>query len=193
MSPILGIIASSNQSGRAGGPISAFDALATITVPVGGVASVTFAGLPTNIYSHLQIRVLGRSDAASGTSWAYYTFNNDGGANYSTHYISADGSTASAGALTGTGNNTEIRANDFPRADTTTGIFGTAVVDILDAFSTTKYKTVKAFGGVDRNGAGKISQYSGAWYNTAAINTIKITPQTNNWVQFTQISLYGVK
>ena len=170
-----------------------YDALATVTVPSGGVSSITFAGIPQTGYSHLQVRILGRSDGATGNSWAYYTFNNDGGTNYSSHYLQGDGSTASANAQVGSGSNTEIRANDFPRADATTGIFGAAIVDIFDAFSTTKNKTVRALGGNDRNGSGRISLYSGAWYSTAAINSIKVTPQTNNWVQYTQIALYGVK
>jgi molecular chaperone HtpG len=44
MTPILGIIASSFRS--AAGPDGAYDALATVTVPSGGLASITFAAIP---------------------------------------------------------------------------------------------------------------------------------------------------
>jgi hypothetical protein len=54
MSPVLGIIASSNQQGRGGGLVGSYDALAAITVPSGGLSSISFAGIPTG-YRQLQL------------------------------------------------------------------------------------------------------------------------------------------
>ena len=36
-------------------PQGAYDALSTVTVPAGGVATITFAGIP-NTYKHRQLR-----------------------------------------------------------------------------------------------------------------------------------------
>ena len=57
MSPNLGIIATS-ISGHlfTFSLVGNYDALATVTVPSGGLSSITFAGIPTTGYSHLQIR-----------------------------------------------------------------------------------------------------------------------------------------
>ena len=94
---ILGTIASAAKN-FLWEPQGAYDSLATVTVPSGGVASVTFAGIPSG-YKHLQIRALYKvNNTNSGSS--RITYNGDSGNNYSSHYLIGDGSSASAGAVT---------------------------------------------------------------------------------------------
>lgn len=182
--PILGIIASAFRS--AAGPQGAYDALATVTVPSGGAASVTFAGIPTG-YKHLQVRFIARG--ASGGA-IYTQFNGDTGANYSSHNLNGDGSTAVAQAQTSTSTPLIIRNGGI---STTANTFSAGVVDILDYANTTKNKTLRSLAGQDLNGSGLIEFASNAWYNTAAISTITMTHNGSGFTQYSQFGLYGVK
>ena len=183
--PILGIIASSFRS--AAGPDGAYDALATVTVPSGGLASIDFAGIP-NTYKHLQIRTIARSNG-SATNLSL-TFNGDtNNANYyARHILYGDGSTAAAisnQTLTGitTGS---VSAN-------TTSLVAPNIIDLLDYSNTSKNKTLRSLGGHDANGSGFIILGSGLWMNTAAINSVNITCFSGSFTEHTQFSLYGVR
>ena len=186
--PILGTAASQNTRSF----LSSYESIATTTVGSGGSATITFSSIPAT-FTHLQSRGIGRSDAASGLSWMYIRFNGDSGTNYASHYLQGNGTAASAGAITGSGSNTEQRLGDFPRADATSGIFGVGIVDILDYTNTNKYKTTRFLGGVDKNGSGVIDLYSSLWLSTSAVTSITLTPQANNWVQYSSFALYGIK
>jgi hypothetical protein len=93
--PILGIMAS-QISGKLWAPAGAYDALATVTVPSGGAASVSFVGIPTG-YKHLQIRAL--YETVSFADNIGMTLN--GSTTLSRmHYIYGNGSSATAGSST---------------------------------------------------------------------------------------------
>jgi hypothetical protein len=192
MSPILGIWAS-QISGRLWEPAGAYDALATVTVPSGGAASVTFAGIPTG-YKHLQMRYLAQS-AASSTDQMIIRFNSDSSAsNYTTHQLQGNGSAASAYGF-GTGG--------FPGAYLDKGIngsglgasiFSVGVVDLLDYANTSKFKTMRALDGYDANGSGFITLQSALWLNTTAINSLTmVNSGGTNFSQNSQFALYGIK
>jgi hypothetical protein len=185
MTPILGIIASSFRS--AAGPDGAYDALSTITVPSGGLASIIFAGIP-NTYKHLQIRAIAKS--TGGASQGDLTFNSDTGNNYAWHQLYGTGSVAGA-------DNSTSRANIVGAValvnSSITNVFSASIIDILDYANTTKNKTVRHLVGQDENGSGVISLNSGLWQNTSAINTITITARSNSIAQYSQFALYGVK
>jgi hypothetical protein len=169
-------------------PDGAYDALATVTVPSGGLASITFAAIP-NTYKHLQLRVLARN-GNTGTEYnGTIQFNSDTASNYSYHYLVGNGSTASAGAGA-----TQTSALSFqaPGGGAAASIFGVAVIDILDYANISKFKTIRSLNGFDRNGAGSVFMWSGNWRNTSAVNSIVIGLD-NGFVQHSQLSLYGVK
>jgi hypothetical protein len=169
-------------------PVSAFDALSTVTVPSGGLSEIIFAGLPTFGYSHLQIRGIGYASGA-GSNWydAFMQFNSDTGANYAYHALEGDGTSASSGAS----------AN---RSNMIIGYFGGQnvsgmVIDVLDYAATNKNKTVRALTGLNQNNANDrgILLVSNLWNNTSAINSIRIFPSSGTISQYTQFSVYGVK
>lgn len=164
-------------------PTGSYDALATYTVPSGGIATITFAGIP-NTYSHLQIR--GFFSNSSG-SVIRGRFNSDAGNNYSRHYFYGDGSSTAAGA------DANFDYATFGYNAGTTANYSASVVDILDYATTTKNKTVRTLTGSDNNGSGLLVFYSSGWYNTAAINSITITSTGGNFTQYSQFALYGVK
>ena len=183
----VGIYAS-QISGHLWAPEGAYDSLATVTVPSGGVASITFAGIPTG-YKHLQIRAVGKSTTTSDQdlNWRY---NGDTGANYSIHYLLGMGTAAFAA---GAGSNTFIRTNSFLPRSTYTSMYGATVIDILDYSSSSKNKTSRHLTGSDNNGSGQVVFDSGCWYNTAPITSILFYPGSGNFAEYTTIALYGVK
>jgi hypothetical protein len=175
------------------GPFGAYDALATVIVPSGGLASVTFTGIPTG-YKHLQIRSVLINTAGASGNFASMIFNDDSSAVYSWHLISGNGSATATNNLSAT---TAIRLDQGIYSNNSNTSPQITVCDILDYGVTNKYKTTRALDGGDANGAGFASMIGGAWYNFSAINTIKLsslsagTPST--FGQHSHIALYGVK
>jgi hypothetical protein len=165
-----------------------YDALATYTVPAGGVSSITFAGIPTGgQYSHLQLRYIAMF--SSGTAEFELAFNSDTTAgNYARHFLFGDGSSAGAGAATGS----NTRSILYTR-NTSSTTPGASVLDILDYASSIKNKTLRALNGQDYNGSGAVALISGLWINTSAINSITLQPTAGNISQYSQFSLYGVR
>jgi hypothetical protein len=190
--PILGIIASSFRS-AGGGPEGAYDALATVTVPSGGVASVTFAGIPTG-YKHLQIRILGRTTATGNRTHTFLQFNGDTTSNYRWHGLAASPTGVSgeeAGSLVSA---IRLGSSNLPMGDASANMFGVSIADILDYANVNKNKVTRAIAGQDQNNANsRISFVSGLWLNTAAITSIKVYPDGANWAEFSSIALYGVR
>lgn len=180
--PILGIIASSFRS--AAGPEGAYDALATVTVPSGGAASITFAGIPSG-YKHLQIRF--SANNASNQN-IFLRFNGDATTNYARHFLYGDGSSAASGAVS-----SDVNLS-IGYTSTTANIFGAGVVDVLDYTSTSKNKTIRSLAGYDANGSGLSVLYSGVWFKTPeAITSMSIFAGAGNINQYSSFALFGVK
>ena len=159
-------------------PDGAFDSLATVTVPSGGLASITFAGIP-NTYKHLQIRA---SVGASGEIQAFV--NGDTTAtNYYRHVLYGQGSSA----LSDSSQSYGLYPAFLPS-------LGSFVQDILDYGNTSKNKTTRSLWGYDANGSGYVGLYSGLWINTNAINSITYSVVGgSNFPQHSRFSLYGIK
>ena len=191
MSPILGIYAS-QISGHLFTLAGNYDSLATVTVPSGGLSSITFDGIPTTGYSHLQIRQIARTTVASTVVGGNgIRFNSDTASNYATHQLIGNGASADAFAYV-PDNYIYYSLNTGSSAGS--NIFGVAVIDILDYSSTSKFKTVRTLAGADLNGSGQVGIRSGLWRSTSAINTITIDARdSSSFVEYSQFALYGVK
>ena len=189
--PILGIMASSRPAFEL---VGSYDSLATVTVPSGGAASISFAGIPSG-YKHLQLRMMTKNTGAfAGTLDSWMTFNSDSGSNYSFHILQGDGAAAASAAGT---SQTRVRIpNQSPGANSTANTFGAAVIDILDYASTNKNKTVRSLYGANDNTTNteyRIFLHSGLWYATpTAITSITIVPETANFAEYSSFALYGV-
>lgn len=179
--PILGIMASA-MSANLWQPAGAYDSLATITVPSGGAASITFSGIP-GTYKHLQIRAIGKGATAGGRQ-ILFQFNGDTGSNYNSHHIYGDGASAVAQAK-GTSTNGWVSYWDSSQ-------FGVAVMDILDYANTNKNKTTRTLGGYDANGSGFVLLRSGLWMNTGAITSVSLFTDSGNFTEHSQFALYGI-
>lgn len=191
MSPILGIWAS-QISGRLWEPQGAFDALSTVTVPAGGVASITFAGIPQG-YKHLQIRFISRSTNTSfqqiGISMQ---LNADTAANYSRHGIFGDGNTAGATAAGVSVTSFQVGQSASSINNPSNSSFGAGIVDILDYTNINKFTTVRSLTGSDINGAGTMMFFSGNYRSTSAITSINLF-ETSSFAQHSQFTLYGIR
>jgi hypothetical protein len=192
MTPLLTGVFASQISGHLNTftPTGSYDALATYTVPSGGLSSIEFSGIP-NTYSHLQIRGIARTSRASVEDVLKVQFNGDTASNYSWHNLAGYGSGVEANASTG---QPEMRLGWIAANSTGASINGAVVIDVLDYLSTSKNKTCRSLTGYDYNGGGQMIMASGLWFKTPeAITSIKITPAFSTFQQFSQFSLYGVK
>jgi hypothetical protein len=194
MTPVLGIIASSNQQGRAAGPVSAYEPLAVATVPSGGVASITFGSIPQT-YTHLQIRVFAQTNRATyGRDAIKINVNSDTGNNYSWHEVFGDGSGAFTNAFS------SVALGQLAEVGTGVGsTFGVAVIDLLDYANTSKYKTIRSLFGGDHNGTiagfgGTVGIYSTLWQSTTALSSVTLAPVNGSqFNQYSSFALYGIK
>jgi hypothetical protein len=196
MSPILkGVVASQISGHLYAGPEGAFDALGSVTAPSGGLSSITFAGIPSG-YKHLQIRGIIRSDKSADTNADLYMyFNGDTStANYTRHYLRGNGTAASA---YGSGAGVFPVVGEAPGASSPASVFGTTIIDVLDYARIDRYKSVRTLHGDSQNaGTTQSNVYltSSMWLNTNAITSLTFTLQAStNFVQYSQLALYGVK
>ena len=181
MSPILGIWASQNYPRIT----NSYESIATFS-GTGSSGIITFSSIPST-YKHLQIRFIARS-TGSAASYLAITLNSTT-TNYYGHYLAGSGTSASAGP-TGVTNQME-----FYQAigNSTSSSFGAGILDILDYTDTNKNTTVRGLTGTDFNGSGSILLGSNAWFNTAAVTSIKIEANQGSYVTGSQFALYGIK
>lgn len=168
-----------------------YDALSTVTVPSGGLSSITFAGIPTTGYTHLQIRAISKTNRTSATVDSLkIQFNGDTATNYAYHELIGDGASALSDSVT----SNAYAAIARTAGNANTSFFGGFTCDILDYANTNKYKTVRTLSGVDLNGSGAVFFNSGLWRSTSAITSILIAPETGTlFSQYSSFALYGVK
>lgn len=186
MAPILGIYASSNYQ-RVTPDSGAMFPIAMANVGSAGAAYVEFTSIP-NTYKHLQLRMSVKADATTnGTPTLVY--NNDTSSVYTYHHLVGNGSSLasySPGANYG--------GTWFINGGQSADQYAAYVTDILDYTSNTKAKTIRTLAGFDNNGSGSIYLVSQAYINTSsAISSLKLTVQSGNISQFSQVALYGIK
>jgi hypothetical protein len=184
----LGILSS------AGGGFGTYELIQT-QILTSNAATVTLDSLGTyaTTYKHLQIRATVRdSFTGSDTARLGMKFNGDSSSNYAFHGLFARGA-----SLIGYGNANEsiIRiAQDTPTATfVTANVFSGIVIDILDPFSSTKFKTVRSLSGFSAN-ANLIGLASGLWRNTAATDSITLSSLGGtSLLSGSRFSLYGIR
>lgn len=174
-------------------PTTDFESIATSTVGSGGTTTITFSSIPST-FQHLQIRSIQKATNTynQGLSTRIRLGNGsaDTGNNYSWHGLGGNGTSVAANNL---GTTTNFINMTGTAGDSTGGqLFGGLVIDILDYANSSKYKTVRALGGVDMNGSGSIYLSSGLWMNSAVVDTIALTTE-GNFSQYTHFALYGIR
>lgn len=166
-------------TGSGGGSLSSYESIATAT-GTGSSGTITFSSIPSG-FKHLQIRVSANTGTAPAVT---IRFNSDTGTNYTNHAIYGDGATAGALGTASTSSTTV--------ANLTASYYGVAIIDLLDPFSTSKYKTIRSFLGYDANGSGAVYIRSGVWMSTSAVTRIDIAA-SDNFTTASTFALYGIK
>ena len=169
-----------------------FESIATTTVGSGGASTIDFTSISSS-YTHLQIRMLVRTNRADTGDTIWIRCNSDTGSNYTAHILWGDG--ASVGAQANyTNDRMYLQYYGIPGNNATASVFGVCVLDLLDYANTNKYKTVRMLSGQDRNGAGDVELNSGLWMSTSAVSSITISPRYGTgFVQYSSFALYGIK
>jgi hypothetical protein len=184
---LLNTILGSLSSGVAAST-SSYESIASYTAS-GGESSFTFSSVPAT-YVSLELRCLSRR--STGVSHVVaLRFNADSGNNYWWHLLEGNGSTVTASSVGSAAN----RAQTFwPNPSVNlAGQFGAGIISIHDYASTTKYKTVRTFGGGDANGTGLVNLSSGLWSSTSAINEVYVYFLGDTVVAGSTFALYGIK
>jgi len=141
-----------------------------------GSNAITFSNIPQT-FTHLQLKVYGRSTWTGGSSSnVYVTVNgNSTTTNYAAHALYGTGSSAAAQAFTSSsGIGYYVAYWAFPTATASANIFGSLVMDIFDYTNTSKNKVAKMLYGNDRNGSGVVGVGSSLFMQTGAITSLTI-------------------
>ena len=160
------------------------------TVLTSSASSVTFSGLDAySDYKHLQIRAtMNNTQSSNDQTDLVVRFNSDTGDNYSRHALAAEGA-----SVYSTGN-ANISLATVPKSvsRSSLGVWAGMVLDILDFSNTSKNTTIRALAGA-ANTSSAISLSSSAWYNTNAVTSIYLAPESADFRTGSRFSLYGVK
>ena len=181
----LGILSAAG----AGGAVASDYELIETYILGSSQSSITFSSLGTysSTYKHLQIRAVARSVRAATDDQITLKLNGDSGSNYS--WIRLLG-TDSAVSTTSAQNVSTPQLGAIPADTSTASMFGALVVDFLDAYSTTKNKSVRSLNGF----AGAwIALHSILYSSTSSLTSIEVIGQNGNLAIGTRVSLYGLK
>jgi len=164
-----------------------FTKIASVTVGAGGAASIDFTSIPST-YTDLVIKWSLRNTLTSFELRIQYNGVTSG---YSSKRIYGDG--------TGVGSNTDTSVNGLfpPGQDNgtyTANTFSNGEIYIPN-YASSNYKSSSSDTVSENNAttAQSMSMDAGIWTNTAAITSIKIAPYSNNFVQYSTATLYGIK
>lgn len=167
------------------------------TVIVSGTATsgIAFENLAqyAGIYRHLKIVLTARSGTGSGSA-ADMRINGNSGDNYTTHFLIGNGSSVTSSAATTIGTATRAIVDIFNISPNTSEGWHAAEIDILDAFSTTKNKTVRKLGGRLANDQGitLVELISGCYRSLDIVSSISLYSRGTTLSAGSRFSLYGV-
>lgn len=174
----------------AGGAAGSYELIESVILG-SDTTSVTFSSIPTSTYKHLQLRATMRSSRSAATDSLRMRLNGDAGTNYAAHRLVGNGSTVSSAASIGD-NIWDIDA--FPGNTDTSGSFGLFIMDIIDAFNTSKNTTIRHYAARIGSANQLIRLTSGLWLSTAAVTSISLDQNVGpNWITGSRFSLYGIK
>jgi hypothetical protein len=191
----LGIFSAAGAGG--GGAFSSDYELISSTILTTTQGSISFdVSTLASTYRHLQLRVVPKTNenvVISGLRMRLGSPSVDSGTNYAAHQLFGNNNAVSQ---TGNPNETWMFAGTSAGANAASNAFHASVIDILDAFSSTKFKTMKALYGHPESTAANsvVGLNSGLWRNTATIQTIEMLSTGGaSFVSGSRFSLYGIR
>jgi hypothetical protein len=157
-------------------------------VPIAQTPSGSFLNIPQT-YQDLMIVCNIRGTHNSTIEYYGLQFNANT-ANYSTTFISGNGSTASSSRWA---NMTYSSQNVIAAAQNTSGVFSSSIYHIIDYKNSSNFKTVLSRNVNDLNGSGNTDLSISLWRNTAPITRIDIAMANFAAVSGSTFTLYGIK
>lgn len=164
--------------------------IAKATVGTGGAAYIEFAGIP-NTYTDLKMVWSARSTADTGDQ--YLRFNGDSSSIYSMKLLRAYDSNAT-GSEGNSSQSSDTRAGYNPKSSYTASFFGNGELYIPNyTSSNNKSYSIDSCAGNSATNAYLIQVHAGLWASSSAITSIRITPETGNYAEYSTAYLYGIK
>lgn len=165
---------------------STYSPIATQTL--GSAAnSITFSSIP-NTYTDLRLVFVANGVSAGGMAMQ---FNSDTSNNYSTTYLTGNGSGAYSGAIT---NNPYVLLGGY-YVGISSSLPNLQEIDIF-SYAGSTYKTTLHRYSADQNGSGESASNVSLWRSTSAITSIKLSIPNSVSYTFgagTTATLYGIK
>jgi hypothetical protein len=152
---------------------------------------VYFTNIPQT-FQDLFVTVYGRSNQTLPSGGYFGGFNGNYGSNTNYSWTSLIGNTS---AFSSTRNTNEAGLwgdGSIPALSSGAGIFGSMNMHILNYRNTSTFKTYLMRCAADLNGTGATTLSAGLWRQTAAINTIYLTPSIS-FTTGSTITLYGIR
>ena len=172
------------------------------TILGSSATSITFSNLGTysSTYKHLQVRYVARSDRSTFSQEEIRIRLNGVTTNtsYDMHFLQGDGATVYSSNNTADNANSNI-VGTLTASGSQTGAFAAGVLDILDAYSTTKNKTIRNLSGQESQNAGGfggrfINLMSLLFSSTDSTTSVTLLPMNGpNFITGSRFSLYGIK
>ena len=159
-----------------------FTLIASVTVGVGGAASIDFTSIPST-YTDLLLKVSARDSTTNGEF--YLRFNNST-TNYSDKWVYGTGS--------GTGSTTNTRLDYFMALGTSTAnTFGSTDIYIPN-YRIASNKSVSGDSVQENNGTAAYALLeAGLWSDTSAFTSINLVAAGVAFAQYSTAYLYGIK
>lgn len=162
--------------------------IASVTVGSGGASNIEFTSIAST-YTDLCL-LLSLRQSASGGSNVSMTFNNSTTGYTNRNLIVANTSAVSESSILGT---SAIKIGFITSSDYTANTFGNTLVYIPN-YAGSNNKSVSTDEAMENNASTVyFGFFAGLWSNTSAITSIKLTPETGNFVQYSTATLYGIK
>jgi len=165
--------------------------ISTVTVGSGGVASISFTGIPQT-YTDLKIVVSSRSNRSGEPVGDFgIRFNGDSAANYSMTALTGNGASAS-GASASAQTSIIYMLQNGPTS--TASVFSNGEIYIPNYTSTTQ-KSCSIDNVTEHNGGTIYARLiAGLWTGTAAINQVTILDNNSATIQqYSTATLYGIR
>ena len=162
--------------------------ISTVTVGSGGSSNIQFTGVPQG-YTDLCIKISARGTTASTTLGLRMTVNGSA-STFVDKYLQGSGASATSGNDVG---GTFWYLGEMPGSTSTASTFGNVELTIPN-YTSANYKSLS----VDSVSEGNITTvYStlvaGLWSTTAPISSITLSPPSNNFAQYSTVTLYGIR
>ena len=119
----------------------------------------------------------------------HLTFNGNTSNDYGFQRLQSDGSNSNAYSEM---SNNRAEFHHMPAASASANIFG-CVINHFSDINSGKFKSLVSQVANDQNGSGgSVAFFANQWRSAAPLTSIKIWPDSNNWVAASTFSLFGI-